>query len=61
MHAIIGPTRRARVDFANTELGKDDVMGKEKNRGGKEIRKPKKEVPKKIAAAPSTKGNPTQK
>jgi hypothetical protein len=45
----------------NTELGKEDAMGKEKNRGGKEARKPKKEVPKTIAAAPSTKGNPTHK
>ena len=31
-------------------------MGKEKNKGGKEARKPKKEVPKTIAANPSTKG-----
>lgn len=36
-------------------------MGKEKNRGGKEVRKPKKEVPKKIAAAPSTKGTSPHK
>lgn len=36
-------------------------MGKEKNRGGKEARKPKKEVPKTIAAAPSTKGTPDRK
>jgi hypothetical protein len=42
-------------------LEEDDAMSKEKNRGGKEARKPKKEVPKTIAAAPSTKGNPTQK
>ena len=41
--------------------GEDDVMGKEKNRGGKEARKPKKEVPKTIAAAPSTKGTPANK
>ncbi len=31
-------------------------MGKEKNRGGKEARKPKKEVVKTIAANPSMKG-----
>ena len=31
-------------------------MSKEKNRGGKEARKPKKEKPKTIAANPSTKG-----
>ena len=36
-------------------------MAKEKNKGGKEIRKPKKEVPKTIAAAPSTKGQPLKK
>ena len=36
-------------------------MGKEKNRGGKEARKPKKEVPKTIAAAPSTKGGSERK
>ncbi len=30
-------------------------MGKEKNKGGKEARKPKKEVPKTIAAQPSMK------
>jgi hypothetical protein len=40
---------------------KDDAMGKEKNKGGKEARKPKKVVPKTIAAAPSTKGGPTTK
>ena len=37
------------------------AMSKEKNRGGKEARKPKKEVPKTIAAAPSTKGTPAKK
>ena len=36
-------------------------MGKEKNKGGKEARKPKKEVPKTIAANPSTKGTPSSK
>lgn len=40
----------------NAIQGKDDAMGKEKNKGGKEARKPKKEVPKTIAANPSTKG-----
>ncbi len=35
-------------------------MGKEKNKGGKEARKPKKEVPKTIAANPSTKGAPAK-
>jgi hypothetical protein len=30
-------------------------MSKEKNRGGKEVRKPKKEKPKTNASAPSTK------
>jgi hypothetical protein len=33
-------------------------MSKEKNKGGKEIRKPKKEQPKTNASAPSTKGMP---
>jgi hypothetical protein len=44
-----------------TLLGKDHAMGKEKNKGGKEARKPKKEVPKTIAANPSTKGTTTSK
>ena len=36
------------------------AMSKEKNRGGKEARKPKKEKPKTIAAAPSTKWTPNK-
>ena len=35
-------------------------MSKEKNRGGKEVRKPKKEKPKTNASAPSTKWQPTK-
>ena len=35
-------------------------MSKEKNKGGKEARKPKKEKPKTIAAAPSLKGTPAK-
>ena len=35
-------------------------MSKEKNKGGKEVRKPKKEKVKVIAAAPSTKGTPVR-
>lgn len=53
-------TEIARLSL-NTLLGKDDAMGKEKNKGGKEARKPKKEVPKTIAANPSTKGTATSK
>jgi hypothetical protein len=53
-------TKIARLSL-NTLLGKDDAMGKEKNKGGKEARKPKKEVPKTIAANPSTKGTATSK
>jgi hypothetical protein len=45
----------------NIHPGQEDAMGKEKNKGGKEARKPKKEVPKTIAANPSTKGAPTSK
>lgn len=33
-------------------------MSKEKNKGGKEARKPKKEKPKTNASAPSQKGTP---
>ncbi len=36
-------------------------MAKEKNKGGKEARKPKKEVPKANASAPSLKGSPEKK
>ena len=53
-------TKIARLSL-NTLLGKDDAMAKEKNKGGKEARKPKKEVPKTIAANPSTKGTSTSK
>jgi hypothetical protein len=35
-------------------------MSKEKNRGGKEVRKPKKEKPKTNASAPSLKGTPAR-
>jgi hypothetical protein len=35
-------------------------MSKEKNKGGKEVRKPKKEKPKTNASAPSTKWSPTK-
>ena len=35
-------------------------MSKEKNKGGKEARKPKKEKPKTNASAPSTKWNPAK-
>lgn len=45
----------------NATQGKDEAMGKEKNKGGKEARKPKKEVPKTIAANPSTKGTANSK
>ena len=47
--------------WLNSLLGKHDAMGKEKNKGGKEARKPKKVVPKTIAANPSTKGAATSK
>jgi len=35
-------------------------MSKEKNRGGKEVRKPKKEKPKTNASAPSLKWTPNK-
>ncbi len=42
--------------ISSADRTKEHTMSKEKNKGGKEARKPKKEVAKTIAANPSMKG-----
>jgi hypothetical protein len=52
---LTGPSG-AHADAASKTNGRESAMAKGQQRSSKEARKPKKEVTKKIAANPSTKG-----
>jgi hypothetical protein len=58
--SIDDPLRRRPAPSRASVTQGVQAMSKEKNRGGKEARKPKKEKPKTNASAPSTKWNPNK-
>ena len=56
-----GPLAERPSDVQPTTLDQEGMMAKGDKKTGREAKKPKKEVPKTIAAAPSTKGTTIKK